>query len=69
VSNHYFSINRGVEGTKPSDITQGAASTPTDDIELRLADGANLTRKDVVKAIKAFIRRMCEPSFTTFPPN
>ncbi len=68
MSNHFYSINRGKEGFKQSDITQGAASTAGDDIELRVADGASLTRKDVIKALEAFIRRFVSPNFNSFPP-
>lgn len=71
MSNHFFSINRGKDGFKPNDITQAAASTAGDDIELRLADAASLTRLDVIKACDAFIRLFASggtaPGGTTFP--
>lgn len=68
MANHFFSINRGAEGFKFSDITKATSSTSADDIELRVADAAGLTRKDVVKALEAFERAILNPRFTDFPP-
>lgn len=73
MSNHFFSINRGVSGMKPSDVTRATSSTSGDDIELRVADGASLTRKDVLLALEAFERvietgRDVAGGGTTFPP-
>lgn len=48
MSNHFFSSNRGKDGNKQTTITRNTASTSGDDLELRVADGASLTRKDVV---------------------
>ena len=56
MANHFISINRGESGFASSDFTTGAASTAGDDIELRIADGASLTRKDLILALKAFER-------------
>lgn len=56
MANHFFSINRGKSGTTPTDITRATTSTTGDDIELRVADGASLTRKDVRLALEAFER-------------
>lgn len=56
MSDHFVSINRGKDGFKVSDFTTGTSSTAGNDIELRVADGANLTRKDVVLALEAFER-------------
>ena len=71
MTNHFFSINRGKTGLTPSDITRGTSSASTDDIELRVADGASLTRKDVVLACLAFIRLFeangSAPGGTNFP--
>ena len=57
-----FSIKRGVDGFKISDFTIGTLATNADDIELRvnLADSnsANVTRKDVQQALRAFEREM-----------
>lgn len=68
MANHFFSINRGKDGMQPSDITQAATSTAGDDIELRVADGASLTRLDLEIACDAFKRRFAETDQTTFPP-
>ena len=56
MANHFFSINRGVSGFSPSDITRDTSSTAADDIELRVADAASLTRLDVLNALEAFRR-------------
>ncbi len=56
MANHFISLNRGENGFTPSDFTTGAASTAGDDIELRVADGASLTRKDIMIALEAFER-------------
>ena len=56
MASHYVSLNRGVEGTKYSDFTTGTSSTGTDQIELRVLDGASLTKVDVIKALEAFER-------------
>lgn len=67
MANHFVSINRGESGTTMSDFTTGSSSTTTDDIELRIADGASLTRKDVLLALEAFQRWLLDPLQTTFP--
>lgn len=57
MSDHYVALNQGVEGFKYSDFITGTASTAgTNQIELRVADGTNLTKKDVVNALEAFRR-------------
>lgn len=66
MANHFVSINRGKEGTTPSDFTTGTSSTAGDDIELRVADAASLTKLDIVKALEAFERFIIQD--TTFPP-
>lgn len=73
MSNHYFAINRGLDGFKPNDFTLGTSSSATSDIELRIADvdaqGKTLTRKDIYNALKAFQRAIESGKiFTTFPP-
>lgn len=55
MADHYIGFNRGKEGFKISDFTVGAASGATD-MELRIADAANLTRKDIVKFLDAIER-------------
>ena len=56
MASHYVSLNRGISGTKYSDFTTGTSSAATDKIELRVLDGASLTKKDVVLALEAFER-------------
>lgn len=56
MADHFVSLNRGVSGEKSSDFTTGTSSTSTDSIELRVKDGASLTRKDVHLALEAFER-------------
>lgn len=68
MANHFVAINRGKEGTMLSDFTTGTASSAATDIELRIADGAGLTRKDVALAIKAFERWVENAAMTNFPP-
>lgn len=67
MANHFVSLNRGEQGFRFSDFTTGSSSTAGDDIELRVADGASLTREDVVKALKAFARFFSNRSLTNFP--
>lgn len=56
MADHYVSLNRGVSGFKQNEFTTGAASTAADQIELRIKDGAGLTKKDAVLALEAFER-------------
>ncbi len=67
MANIYISINKGESGFKNSDFATGASSTAGDDIELRVTDGAGLTREDVQKALKAFQRWFKNKDNTTFP--
>lgn len=61
MASHYVSLNRGVQGEKYSDFTTGTSSTATDHVELRVLDGAGLTRKDVHLIIEAFERFFQNP--------
>lgn len=56
MASHYVSLNRGITGFKSSDFTTGTSSAATDKIELRVLDGAGLTKVDVIKALDAFER-------------
>lgn len=56
MADHFVSINRGVSGEKYSDFTTGTSSAATDKIELRVLDGASLTKNDVQLALRAFER-------------
>lgn len=68
MSNHFIAINRGKDGFKQSDYTFGSATSAGTDVELRIADGASLTRKDVKIALKAFMRTMEDRTLSNFPP-
>ncbi|MGJ4908865.1 hypothetical protein [Bradyrhizobium sp. HKCCYLS2033] len=56
MADHFVSLNRGVSGLTETDFTTGTSSTAADQIELRIKDGASLTKKDVVLALEAFER-------------
>ena len=54
MADHFVSLNRGEQGLTYSDFTTGTSSTAGDQIELRVKDGASLSKKDVVIALGAF---------------
>jgi hypothetical protein len=59
MADHFVSLTRGLEGTKYSDFTTGAASSGTTFVELRVGDtaGANIpTKVEIFKALEAFER-------------
>jgi hypothetical protein len=57
VADHYVALNDGVEGFKYSDFITGTASTAgTNQVELRVQDGTNLTKKDIKNILDAFER-------------
>ncbi len=56
MADHFVSLNRGEQGFKASDFTTGTSTTGTDQIELRVLDGASLTNLDVINALCAFER-------------
>jgi hypothetical protein len=57
MSDHYVALNDGVEGFKYSDFITGTANTVgVNQVELRIQDGTNLTRKDVDNMLEAFQR-------------
>jgi hypothetical protein len=57
MADHYVALNDGVEGFKYSDFITGTASTAgTNQVELRVQDGTNLTKKDVCNILEAFER-------------
>jgi hypothetical protein len=58
-----IALNRGVPGVQITDFTVGtAAPTASTDVEVRFNTtdqlGANVTMKDVILAVKAFIRAL-----------
>jgi hypothetical protein len=57
MADHFVALNDGVEGMKYSDFITGTASTVgVNQVELRVQDGTNLTKKDVVNMLQAFRR-------------
>jgi hypothetical protein len=56
MSSHFVSLNRGQEGSQYSDFVSGTSSSANVGIELRLDDGANFTKLDVIKALDSFKR-------------
>jgi hypothetical protein len=57
MADHFVALNDGVEGFKYSDFITGVASTVgVNQVELRVQDGTNLTRKDVDNMLEAFQR-------------
>jgi hypothetical protein len=56
MASHYISTNRGKAGFQTSDFNSGTSSTSTDQIELRVLDGASLRHIDVILILEAFIR-------------
>jgi hypothetical protein len=55
MADHFVGLNRGQEGFNYSDFTTGT-STGATDVELRVADAKNLTKKDVHDILEAFER-------------
>jgi hypothetical protein len=72
MANHFMSINRGVSGTKISDITFGTSTNAGADFELRIANvdaqGKVPTDLDVRMALEAFKLAIGTILYTTFPP-
>jgi hypothetical protein len=57
LADHYVALNDGVEGFLYSDFITGTASTAgTNQVELRVQDGTNLSKKDIKNLLKAFER-------------
>jgi len=62
MADHYVALNDGVEGFKYSDFITGTASTVgVNQVELRVQDGTNLTRKDLQNILEAFERFFKNP--------
>jgi hypothetical protein len=57
LADHYVALNDGVEGFLYSDFITGTASTVgVNQVELRVQDGTNLSKKDIKNLLKAFER-------------
>ena len=61
MASHYLSLNRGKSGFASVDFTTGTSSASTDHVELRVLDGAGLTKLDLVSALEAFERFVNDP--------
>lgn len=69
MANHFFSTQRGTGihslTAATADITAGTATVAGDDVEVRIADAAGLTKadvKDILERISQFIQNS-----STFP--
>lgn len=57
MADHYVALDDGVEGFKYSDFTTGTSNTVgVHQVELRVQDGTNLTKKDIINILDAFKR-------------
>jgi len=59
MADHFVSLTRGLDGSKYSDFTTGAASSGTTFVELRVGDtvSPNIpTKVEILRALKAFER-------------
>jgi hypothetical protein len=57
MADHYVALNNGVEGFLYSDFLTGTASTVgVNQVELRVQDGTNLSKKDIKNLLRAFER-------------
>ncbi len=56
MADHFVALNRGQQGFTPSDFTTGTSAAGGSTIEIRVPDGASMTRKDIITAILAFER-------------
>lgn len=71
MANHFFAINRGLDGSKMSDFVLDTSTTAAADFEFRIGDVDGQTvepkRLDAIVALKALTRLLEEVSLTTFP--
>jgi hypothetical protein len=61
MANQYYGIDRG-ETTK-MDVTTGAASTATTDVEIRVDLAASMTREEVLRAIEVLKQSIYEANW------
>ena len=57
MSDHYVGLNRGQNGLSDDQYVIGTSTGGTD-VEVRIADGAGLSRFDVVLILQAMTRRV-----------
>lgn len=60
MADHFAGFSRGVEGSKASDFTTGAATSAGLSMELRITDGA-VRKVDVIKFLEACKRFVEDP--------
>lgn len=67
MANHFVSTTRAKDQLLDDlyNMTTGTATTAGDDIELRVADGSSLTRKDVLLALDKFKRFIENPKVSS----
>ena len=56
MSDHFIGLRRDESGLVYSNFIHGTASSAGSDIELRIRDGAGLSRKEVIAALVALER-------------
>jgi hypothetical protein len=56
MTDHYVSLQRGVEGSTYSDFRTGTSDTLTDLFAFRVHDGVTPKKVEVLKALEAFTR-------------
>lgn len=66
MANHFFSINRAADNS-PNAVTAAASSTAGDDLELRIADAAGLTKGDVYILTQELLQYIDD--YSVFPAN
>lgn len=69
MADHYVSLNRGQEGFLYSDFVTGTTTTAAAHFEVRVKDGAHLTKKDVhnfIEAMERFFENAQQVSTTGF---
>lgn len=67
MANHFVSTNKGTSGSLADlyNMTTGTSTTAGDDLELRVADGSSLSRKDVLLALDKFKRFIENPKVSS----
>lgn len=53
MADHFISVNRGANVLQSANFTTGTSSASTDDFELRILDGAGLTKLEVQNLLEA----------------
>lgn len=62
MADHYVALNDGIEGLKYSDFITGTSNTVgVNQVEFRVQDGTNLTRKDIDNILEALQRFFQNP--------